>query len=483
MPQIHWSAPSLMVASLLVGILLAVGHHLFYASLDRQRAVTTLENYGFLGMQVSIQQINTAVGTAFAFLVKASLMLSISIAYFQIFMWSVGNDEKKGTQLVHLDVMTSALHDLVSLLSFKTWLRRPWLWPLAVVAWYDSEQMPKSVSITDKSSRLLPIASIIPPATLSVGVDFPPPLYMHVPNVDFSSLNLAAPMAAYGTTGSRNGEEPGFNYMYAGPSLTVKRITDAVAAQGFILPVPAPSVNSSWDLDFDGPSLHCNPVSLDFRRAILDNIMNYTITRSEGQMLGSDCVGGPGYMAWHPNWMTPDDDPIENYLPFNIDKLNLSSGAIDRSGSNVLNHWNSHGYPYSDMASVFLAANPNLFTNARSENADSSTICPGEPSYQTALAEYNNISTVLRCDVHISNYHATFSFIDGVQNVDIKEMTDITDKPMITIGQVVAYFNSSDQEDTTLQPQACPSTEMNPNLDETGPIKPSCTLLSISSRV
>ena len=129
-------------------------------------------------------------------------MLSVFIPYFQIVMWNEGNYAKRGTQLVYLDVMTSALHDLVSLLSFKTWLRRPWLWLLAVVAWYDSEQMPKSVSITNISSRLMPIASIIKPATLSVGVDFPPPVYMHVPNVDFSSLNLAAPMAPIGGSSS-----------------------------------------------------------------------------------------------------------------------------------------------------------------------------------------------------------------------------------------------------------------------------------------
>ncbi|KAL8834326.1 MAG: hypothetical protein Q9176_007554 [Flavoplaca citrina] len=460
MPQIHWSAPSLMVAFLLVGILLALGHHLFYASLDRQRAATTVENYGFLGMQLSIQQVNTAVGTAFAFLVKASLMLSVSIAYFQIFMWSVGNYAKRGTQLVHLDVMTSALHDLVSLVSFKTWYRRPWLWLLAVVSWYDSERMPKSVLITNLSSRLMPIASIITPATLSVGVDSP--IYMHVPNVDFSSLNLAARMAAYGPTRLSNGEEPGFDYAYNGPSLTVQRITDAVAALGFIMPVPAPSVNASWDLDFDGPSLHCNPVSLDFRRAILENIIDYTISQTEGQSPRFACGGGPGYMAWHPGRMKPDDDPIEDYLPFIIDKINLSSNAIYGSGAYVLNHENSHGSGYRDMASVFLAVTPNPVNNGHNENAESSTPC-----HVAGLAEYNETSTVLRCDVHKSLYHATFSFLDGVQNVDINEVTDMTDKPMITIGEVMAYFNSSDQDDTTLQPQACLSAEMSLNLDET----------------
>lgn len=51
----------------------------------------------------------------------------------------------------------------------------------------------RSILDTNKTWRLLPIASIITPATLSVGIDVPPPIYMNVPNVEFSSLNLAAP--------------------------------------------------------------------------------------------------------------------------------------------------------------------------------------------------------------------------------------------------------------------------------------------------
>ena len=137
MPQIHWTAPTLMVTSLIVGSLFALGHHLFYASLDGKHASTSLGGYEVLGTHVSIQQYNTAVGTAFAFFIRACLMLSISIAYFQILIWSVVKYGTKGTTLGHLDIMTSVLQDLVSLASFRTWWRRPWLWGLAVVAWYE----------------------------------------------------------------------------------------------------------------------------------------------------------------------------------------------------------------------------------------------------------------------------------------------------------------------------------------------------------
>lgn len=276
---------------------------------------------------------------------------------------------------------------------------------------------------------------------------------MNVPNVDFFSLNLAAPMTA------QNGVYlSAFSYLYAGPSLTVQRIRDAVAGQGSILPVAAPSVNSTWDLDFNGPSLHCNPVSSEFRQEVLANILNFTFARRQ-DTIQHDCTYGPGYMAWHPRMMTPDKSMTE-YLPFNIDNWNSLSGA--------LNDHITHGYPDNDTASVFLAIAPTLFSSTYVESTSAEhndnlpTMCRGRPWYQAGLAKYYNTSTVLRCDVHNSTYHTTFSFVNGVQEVDINKVTDITDTPMITTGEVDVLFNSLNKTDMSLRPQACPPYGLGP---------------------
>lgn len=426
MTQIHWTAPSLMVASFIVGTLFALGHHIFYASLDGRHAATADENHDVLGMHISIQQINTAIGTAFAFLVRMCLLSSISVAYFQIFVWSIGNSGTKGTQLSHLDNMTSALHNLLSLVNFKTWWRRPWLWILAVVAW------------------LIPLASIITPATLSVGIDFPPAMNMTVPNVDFLSLNLLAPMPADGTIASLKGTEPQFIYDYGGPSQTVRRITGAVAAQGSILPIAAPSPNSTWDLDFNGPSLHCDPVDSDFRHAVLDNMLNYTYAQDSVQ---SNCSYGPAYVAWTPDWIE-GDQAMEKALPFNIGKLNSSSNAFNNNNKVVSN---------DGKVSVFLAIAPTLFNSTHDKKYQwfNPTLCQSEPGYKEALATYYDTSSVLRCDLHNSTYSTTFSFTDGVQNINIKNVDDI-DTPMTTEDDIWVFFNSSDEADKTLQPQTCP---------------------------
>ncbi|KAK0919569.1 hypothetical protein LTR91_002466 [Friedmanniomyces endolithicus] len=427
MPQIHWTTPTLLFGSLLVGTLFALGHHLFYASLDGKAAAAALEDHHLLGMDLSSQQINTAAGTAFAFLVRACLTWSISIAWFQILIWTVATRGVASTKLVHLDVMTSALHDLVSLVSLGAWLRRPWLWILALVAW------------------LIPIASILTPATLSVGIDFPAPIYMNVPNVDFTSLNLAAPMAA----GNDGSESISFHYLYAGPSLSVQQITNVVSAHGTIIPVAAPSVNSSWDLDFHGPSLDCAPVAADFRQMVLANVLDYTSSLNTGATPNRSY--GPGYISWHPPSMVPDQ-PASSNLPFVLININSTSPA-----DNLLNNAYTSGLSSSDMASVFLATTPTLFSSISNEDYYGPALCQGMPWYSATLAEYYSTSTVLRCDVHNATYHTTFNISNSEQTVSINER-DLVDTALITIEQVSANFGSSNQTHPDLQPQPC-STE------------------------
>ena len=266
---------------------------------------------------------------------------------------------------------------------------------------------------------------------------------MNVPNVEFSSLNLVAPMSD--PIFYEDGEELEFDYIYAGPSLTVQRITDIVAAQGSILPITAPSVNSTWNLDFNGPFLSCNPVRSEFRQAVLANILNYT----------TDCSYVPGYMAWHPKMMKPNTSMSE-YLPFMTADLNSSAGILNND--NGYGNINGYGNRGDDMASVFLAIAPTLFNSSFDERVDP-FMFPGEPQYQALLPEYYNTSTVLRCDVHNSTYNTTFSFLNGVQKVDINNVTDVTDTPVITTALVAAYFNPLTESDISLQPQACPPSD------------------------
>ena len=79
--SIHWLAPASMLGGLAAGVLFAGGHHLFYSSLDG-KPVTN----GFLfGSSISKQETRVSIGLAFAFLVKACLVFSMSVAFVKLF--------------------------------------------------------------------------------------------------------------------------------------------------------------------------------------------------------------------------------------------------------------------------------------------------------------------------------------------------------------------------------------------------------------
>lgn len=125
-----------MLGALITGVLLAAGHHLFYESLHGTPAPTLTASYRILGAKISRQETNTAVGTAFAFLVKASLAFAISIAFVQVF-WRTARrpDTKNGPTLASLDLIYSALDNIFVFIYVSTWWKYPVLLLIALAAW------------------------------------------------------------------------------------------------------------------------------------------------------------------------------------------------------------------------------------------------------------------------------------------------------------------------------------------------------------
>ena len=127
-----WQAPATIILALAFGLLFAVGHHLFYRNLDGQRVAS--EDISILGSDISPQQLNVAIGTAFAFLVKASLVTAVSTAYLQL-LWRALLRSGRGSTLGNLDTTFSGLNNIISLGKIWVWWRLPLLFALAVVAW------------------------------------------------------------------------------------------------------------------------------------------------------------------------------------------------------------------------------------------------------------------------------------------------------------------------------------------------------------
>jgi hypothetical protein len=127
-----WKMSVGMLAGLLLGFLLCLGHHLFYDHLRGSPAPTGL--YRIAGTDVSQQQLNIAAGTAFGFLVKSCLVTSISIAFSQAF-WRAARLAHEGSTLSNLDDAYSSLSDLRSLIKPRVWRYFPLPTLLALIAW------------------------------------------------------------------------------------------------------------------------------------------------------------------------------------------------------------------------------------------------------------------------------------------------------------------------------------------------------------
>ncbi|KAH8816636.1 hypothetical protein F5884DRAFT_663758 [Xylogone sp. PMI_703] len=377
-----------MIAALVAGILLAMGHHLFYSSLAGR-----VVGSGDLVGGISKQQVNFALGTMFAFLVNSLLALAVTTSYIQIAWKAIKKEE---TRISTIDTIFSVTTNVYALAKIPTWLKHPLLLLLAATLW------------------CIPISSVITPATLSVELaqQFPiPTADIFVPNVDFLSLNFASVILAQGL---------GVSWLYSGPQFAVRKVVVATAAQGQILPIHPVAPNSSWALEFAGPSLKCNSIQGQQHEDIIKNI-NSTV------QVGS-CQSSYGYISWTP-------DPTTGSLPF-IQGTGLDNDTFTPRtatlGSGNFTSGNDH---LSDVASIFIATLPGMVNERLTEGCTN-------VSLQLANA------TILQCGLFNASYHASFNYINGIQTIDISQdnnlLNDVSPVQFLwtdaTTGPLEAFF-------------------------------------------
>lgn len=130
--RVHWLAPTTMVLALLVGVLLALSHHLFYSSLEGKSVPGGA--YRLAGKSLSRQQYNTAVGTALSFLVRTLLATAVSTSYVQIFWRSIRSAKQLPT-LKELDWADAGLSNVFGLFNLQLGRKYLLLVLLAVIFW------------------------------------------------------------------------------------------------------------------------------------------------------------------------------------------------------------------------------------------------------------------------------------------------------------------------------------------------------------
>jgi hypothetical protein len=112
----------LIISNLLLGILFAVAHHVFYASLDGQVVVDQHQQEWYL-----------RIGTGLSFAVRTLLSASIRSAYVQL-IWS--NVKHTTISVNGLDALFGVLFNAWDLAVWELWRTRPMLTIVAVAIWY-----------------------------------------------------------------------------------------------------------------------------------------------------------------------------------------------------------------------------------------------------------------------------------------------------------------------------------------------------------
>ncbi|CAG8909080.1 unnamed protein product [Penicillium egyptiacum] len=215
---VGWQCPTLMVVSVVCGAMISVGHHFYYRSLDN-----TLVN------SVDQQTWAIRIGTGFAFLNKTFLASAVGIAAAQE-IWATLR--RKSVKLSAIDGMFDILTNPISFLIPDLWMYAKTLTLLAIISW------------------LIPLAAVVTPATLSIRL-LPTSniTQLRVPTVNFTD-SFWRPWVTWEGAGS-----------IGSPSPDISRMFTATSSSAEILPVPAPFPNSSYTLEFWGPSYKCQRLS------------------------------------------------------------------------------------------------------------------------------------------------------------------------------------------------------------------------------
>ncbi|KAF5584024.1 uncharacterized protein FSUBG_12938 [Fusarium subglutinans] len=338
---VHKLTPVLMTGSLFLGLVLAIGHHLYYHYLDGRIVKTQNQQEWFL-----------RVGTGIAFLARALLSAAVGFAYTQI-LWRTLRS--KSVTIEGVNSLFGVLHNAWDFTTWELWTAAPALAAVAIIAW------------------ALPLIAVITPATLTVQVSDRPNITVvdaPIPLLDYNNMLNFAQFTGVGGVG------------YYAPSSYVSRVLLSVASLGSILTFPAPFPNSSYSVDFYGPSISCGtPRNATFAKLLAEAVKNETC-----------CGNSAGYVGFVPSSNTVNSTE-EGYALAGL------RGAMNYS-------------LISSLASIDRTAN--------SINASRLfVVVPDIPASNTTTS-YIMANKTIECALYNSSYAVNFTFDNGQQNISYK---------------------------------------------------------------
>ena len=252
----------------------------------------------------------------------------------------------------------------------------------------------------------MPIASIITPGTLSVqAIVLNQTSLLPVPFLNFTSLSFTDRLinSGDGATGYKA-------YDYNGPSQQVEAIAAAVSAQGVILAISPPALNSSWQLEFYGPFMKCETMNDGQRENVTRNIASFYAQVGPDDYDDPICTDDRAlYLSWY------QDLPFSNQSTdynFSTASLHSDSGGNATISFATMPGMNDVNNPCADFPS---SQSPN-----GTNNQNGSFVDPNLP-----IADQNPLGTVgegadmLQCQFRNSTYNVNFEYVNGGQTIAI----------------------------------------------------------------
>jgi hypothetical protein len=356
--NVLYSAPTIMLSTFLAAVSLAVGYHVFNLYWNGRKVQSKLQ-----------QEINTAIGTAFAFLVEAAMSAAVGTAYTQI-VWSIFLKDR--LQVRTIDWLSGLLSSALSLLNWREVRKHPAHASLAMVFF------------------ALPFATIFTPGTLYVNLAYKPSSNTTmVPNLDLYRGNATN---SYST--AWNGRRP-FWFPHSA-TLPLELMAAALAATDYWPTLPIFALNASYSVVFDGPWLSCSTTSVE-------NFAGGCLTCLTGSPSGLNPFG---YLAWIPSAMngTTDFTEIKSVAPFPW--LSNGTSTVD---------CNNFGYQSGGNLEYDQDATPRLFVALQTDNTSTSLPCGNW--------------TIVQCETSTASIQADFAVNDSIQTVVLEKLSA---KPMST---------------------------------------------------
>lgn len=177
---------------------------------------------------------------------------------------------------------------------------------------------------SDQLCRCLPLPSLVTPATLFVL----PNIYVTWKELQVPSLEMYGLNQTRAFTYSANSSGNTLNEQFLGPRTIVSRLSTATAAEGQILSIQPPFINSTYSLEFYGPAVQCSEPNSTVATIIhdlrLDSVQSFQGNLVEDANYYFAFVPN---LSNYPNSSVPDDG-IKPFVSVRLQKPELASNQL-----------------------------------------------------------------------------------------------------------------------------------------------------------